>query len=142
MDNIFVDTDVIIDFLIDRKPFSDHSAIIFDLADKGDIKIWISSSSINNVYYIVRKILGNKQALSVIKDLSEIIEIQETGKNEILEALNSSFKDLEDAIQYYSALRNKEITAIITRNIKDFGNSTLAVFTPEIYLKTIIKRKL
>ena len=56
-------------------------------------------------------------------------------KDVILQALNSDFKDFEDALQNYSAELDKEIDLIITRNIKDFKNSKLAVMTPDNYMK-------
>ena len=56
--------------------------------------------------------------------------------NVVFRALNSDFKDFEDALQNYSAELNKEIDIIITRNIKDFKYSKLAVMTPDQFLKT------
>jgi hypothetical protein len=53
-------------------------------------------------------------------------------------SLNSNFRDFEDALQNYSAELNGQIDLIITRNIKDFKNSSLGVMTPENYLKTTI----
>ena len=56
-------------------------------------------------------------------------------KNVVLNALNSGFKDFEDALQNFSAIENGRIKIILTRNIKDFKKSDLAVLTPETYLK-------
>ncbi len=56
-------------------------------------------------------------------------------KSAVLNALNSEFKDFEDALQNFSAIENGEINIILTRNIKDFKKSELAVLTPETYLK-------
>ena len=56
-------------------------------------------------------------------------------KNAVLNALNSSFKDFEDALQNFSAIENGEISIILTRNLKDFKKSELAILTPETYLK-------
>lgn len=55
-------------------------------------------------------------------------------KEVVFNALNSKFKDFEDALQNFSVLRNGEITIILTRNIKDYKKSNLAVFTPATYL--------
>jgi len=56
-------------------------------------------------------------------------------KNAVLNALNSEFKDFEDALQNFSAIENGKIKVILTRNIKDFKKSKLAILTPETYLK-------
>jgi hypothetical protein len=53
----------------------------------------------------------------------------------VIDALNSKFKDFEDALQNYTAQNNGIITIILTRNSKDFKNSKLAVISPEMYLK-------
>ena len=66
--------------------------------------------------------------------LSEIVSIE---KNAVLDALNSDFKDFEDALQNFSAVENGEIKIILTRNLKDFKKSELAILTPETYLKGI-----
>ncbi|MCL6219586.1 hypothetical protein L1967_14920 [Zunongwangia sp. M21534] len=56
-------------------------------------------------------------------------------KEVVLGALNSKFKDFEDALQNFSAVENGEITIILTRNVKDYKKSELAVLTPETYLQ-------
>ena len=56
-------------------------------------------------------------------------------RNVVINALNSDFKDFEDALQNFSAIENEEIKVILTRNIKDFKKSELAILTPETYLK-------
>jgi predicted nucleic acid-binding protein len=136
MDKVFIDTDVIIDFLIDRQPHANHSSKIFDLADRGKVEIYISALSVNNVHYVTRKILGSKKAKTVISELLKFVKTQGVGENDILEALTDDIKDFEDAIQHSSATRIEGIKAIITRNTKDYKNSRLAVFTPETYLKS------
>ncbi len=133
---VFVDTDVIIDFLTDRNPFSDFSSLIFELHEKEIIEIHVSAVSINNIYYISRKIIGEKQARALISELIDNIEIVGTTKKEIEKALLTKFKDFEDSIQFTTALTIENIEAIITRNTKDYKHSTIAVFTPEIYLKS------
>ena len=68
--------------------------------------------------------------------LISITEILVINKDSILQALNSDFKDFEDALQNYSAEINGNISIIITRNLKDYKNSSLSVMSPENYLKT------
>jgi len=62
--------------------------------------------------------------------LEQFIETTDVTKSIVHIALNSNFKDFEDAVQYYSALSNN-VDAIITRNPKDFKNSKLLVLSPE-----------
>ena len=136
---VFVDSDVIIDFFIDREPFSNPASKIFEFNELGVIDVYVSAISINNIYYIIRKYLGHKAALRIIEELVEITELVRTSKREILQALKNDFKDFEDSIQYSSALTIKGIEAIITRNTRDYVKSEIAVFTAESYVKTKIK---
>ena len=132
---IFVDSDVVIDFFTDREPHVNPASEIFELNEQGMLKIYLSAVSINNIYYIVRKFLGHKKTIDVIELLTEMTEIIGTTKSEIIQALKNDFSDYEDSVQYSSALTIQGINAIITRNIKDYKNSKIAVMTPLNYLK-------
>jgi predicted nucleic acid-binding protein len=136
MKNVFIDTDVIIDFLIDRKPFSIEAARIFTLIDQQKIKGCVSSLSFSNLYYVLRKIGSHKKVISSLQKLSEFVDILEVDSEIIKSALFSDFKDFEDSIQYFTALENKKIDYIITRNIRDFRATSLPVMTPETFLST------
>jgi len=57
---LFVDSDVVIDFLTDREPHANPASELFDLNERGDVKLYLSAVSINNIYYITRKYLGHK----------------------------------------------------------------------------------
>ncbi len=113
---------------------------LFELNERGQVKLYMSAVSINNIYYIVRKFLGNKKTLEVIETLTEIMEIVGTTKKEIVQALRNKFTDYEDSGQYSSALTIKDLDLIITRNTKDYKNSSIAVMTPLNFLKMINKR--
>ena len=137
MKRIFIDTNVIIDFLADRKPFSEYAAILFQLAKEKKIKIFVAAISFNNTYYILRQVTSHKRAISLILDLEEYIEIQETNRVNLKKSLQSYFNDFEDAIQYYSAVQIGEIDVITTRNIKDFKKSEIPVLSPETTVKML-----
>ena len=136
---LFIDSDVVIDFFTDREPNANPASELFELNEQGTIKLYLSALSINNVYYIVRKFLGHKKTLEVIETLTEMTEIIGTTKAELVEALKSNFSDFEDSVQHASALNIKGIDAIITRNTKDYRNSSIAVMTPLNFLKLIEK---
>jgi len=132
---LFVDSDVVIDFFTDREPYANPASELFELNGQGNVKLYLSAVSINNIYYIVRKFLGHKKTLEVIETLTEMTEIVGTTKKEIIQALKNNFTDYEDSVQYSSALTIKDLDAIITRNIKDYRNSSIAVMTPLNFLK-------
>ena len=136
---LFIDSDVVIDFFTDRKPFSNFASEIFELNEKGVVKLYMSAVSINNIYYIVRKFLGHHKTIEIIELLTEITEIVGTTKNEVVQALKSNFSDFEDAIQYSSALKIENVDAITTRNVKDYKNASIPIMTPMTFIELIQK---
>ncbi len=138
MKSVLIDTDVILDFFFDRKPFSDDAARVLSLCESREIKGFITSVIISNVYYLLRQNSTHEKVVEKLRQLITITEVLTTDKDAIQKALNSNFRDFEDALQNYSAELNGQIDVIITRNIKDFKNSSLGVMNPENYLKTTI----
>lgn len=78
---VFVDTDVIIDYLTDRVPHANYSSLIFELHEQNHISIYISSLSVSNIFYVSRKIIGVKSTLNLIRQLTENIEVVGTTKS-------------------------------------------------------------
>ena len=139
MQKIFVDTDIIVDFLIDRKPFSEHAAIILTLSEYGHIRVCVSALTFANCYYILKKFSSHSKVISKLGQLTEMVEIIDVTKKSILDSLKSNFKDFEDSIQNETAKKDSQIKIIITRNIRDFHTSDLSIFTPDGYLKSLPK---
>ncbi len=137
MTHLFIDTDVIIDFLIDRKPFSREAAIIFTLIEQKKLKGYASSLTFSNLYYVLRKFESHNKVISKLESLSKILTIVKVEEQTIKKALASGFPDFEDSIQYFSAIENRKIDVIITRNTKDFKKSDISIMTPGDYLKTV-----
>jgi len=135
MDKVLIDTDVLLDFFFDRKPFSKFSTEILNLCEENKLNGFTTPVIISNVYYLLRKAAKHDIIIEKIKQLLSIIEIIKMDKNAVINALNSDFKDFEDALQNFSAIDNGYIRIILTRNIKDFKTSELAILTPETYLK-------
>ena len=130
MKRIFIDTNVVIDFLADRRPFSADAAKLFDLAVNAKLKIYISAVSYNNIYYILRQSLTHAATLKLLEQLADMTEIADVTNEIIRTSFKTDFKDYEDAIQYYCALTVPKIEFIVTRNTKDFRKSALPVLTP------------
>ena len=135
MDKVLIDTDVLLDFFFDRKPFAEYAAEILNLCEENKIVGFTTPVIISNVYYILRKTAKHDIIVEKIKQLLNIIDIIKIDKIAVLNALNSEFKDFEDALQNFSAIENGEIKVFLTRNIKDFKKSELAILSPETYLK-------
>ncbi len=137
MIDIFIDTDVIVDFLIDRKPHSREAAIIFTLIEQKKLKGFASSLTFSNLYYILRKIESRNKVIAKLDAISRLLTILKVDQQTIKSAIASGFIDFEDSIQYYCALNFKKIDVIITKNIKDYRGSEIPVMTPSEYLKIV-----
>jgi len=137
MDRVLIDTDVILDFFFDRKPFAEYATEILNLCEENKLSGFTTPLIISNVYYLLRKTAKHDIIVEKIKQLLSIIEIIKMNKNAVFNALNSEFKYFDDALQNFSAMENGEISVILTRNIKDFKKSELAILAPETYLKGI-----
>jgi len=135
---LFLDTNVMLDFLGERDPFYVSAAKIATLADKRSLQIIVSALSYATISYFLTKYDGlekTKDKLRKFKVISEICELDEV----IIEkGLNSEFSDFEDSLQYFSALR-AECDIIITRNGKDFKKSEIPVMSPDEFLNSIKK---
>jgi predicted nucleic acid-binding protein len=133
----FLDTNVVIDLLADRKPFSASASKLFEYADKGVVKLCISALSYTNIYYVVKNVCSHKEMILILRDLEALTETLDVTKTIISKSLHTDFKDFEDSVQYLTALWNPKTDAIVTRNVKDFKKSGLAVLTPEETLSII-----
>lgn len=131
MKNIFLDTNIVIDVLANRQPFSLLAAQLFDLSYREKIKIHISAVSYNNIYYILRQSLAHPETIKLLDSLAEMTEIVDITKAMVKQAIKSDFKDFEDALQYQCALSLKKIDCIVTRNPKDFRKSSIAILSPQ-----------
>ncbi len=132
----FLDSDVILDFLLNRDPFNFSADEIFEKAVNKEIQIYLSSLTVANIHYLLRKHFGNEGALDKITEILRICKILPVSEKEIFSAIKSGFSDFEDAIQNFAAIQNPEIKGIITRNSSDYKKSKIPVFTPEVFLST------
>ena len=134
MQRILIDTDVILDFFFDRTPFVDDAAAILSLCELKKISGFVTPVIVSNVYYLLRQGAKHDKVIQKLTELMTIIDVLSIDKQVIQTALTSDFKDFEDALQNYAAAHDGTIDCIVTRNVKDFKNSSLSVMTPDTFL--------
>lgn len=135
---VYIDTNVMLDFLGERDPFYLASAKIATLADKGKIEMVASALSYATVSYCLTKYEGLEKTKDKLRKFKVISKICDLDEKIIEKGLNSDFSDYEDSLQYFSALR-KECDILITRNGKDFKGAQIPVMTPDEFLNSIKK---
>jgi predicted nucleic acid-binding protein len=136
MKSVLIDTDVLLDFYLDLKPFSDDSLQLLLKCEQKQFRAYITPVIVANTYYILRRQATHHYVIERLQILLNTITILSMDQKQVLAALESKFTDFEDALQYFSAVNSNKIDAIITRNIKDFKKSALPVFTPNEFLAT------
>ena len=134
MKHYLVDTNVVIDMILDRED-ADAACAVFDGAERGEYALHICALSFTTLYYSMRKILTREQRLDVLTQLRGALNVAHVGASVIDMALKSGWKDFEDAVQNFSAVADPQITAIITRNTKDFKDSSLEVVDSVSFLQ-------
>jgi len=133
MKKIFVDSDVILDFLLNRQPFSDDIARVLENSLTDGTTICVSSVTITNLNYIIGRIENKNSAARKTAKILEIVKVENVGESTVKKSITSKFIDFEDGVQNYCAQESKH-TIIITRNTKDYKESKLAIMTPREYL--------
>jgi len=137
--SLFFDTDVILDVSIAREININDSVKILNLVEEGVCKGYTSTIIFSNTYYVQRKLIGHDISINFLKKLRLLLNVLNVDDLIIQKALESEFKDFEDAIQYFTA-KEHGIDCIITRNVGDYINhSFLPVYTPTEALKIIEK---
>lgn len=136
MEKVFVDTDIVLDLLSAREPHYIYAAELFSLSDEESVKLFVSALTFANVHYILSKQLSATKSRKLILKFKTLVHVLPVNDKIIELALASDFSDFEDAIQYNTAIDNG-ITVILTRNLRDFKKSDIAVLTSQQYLESL-----
>jgi predicted nucleic acid-binding protein len=137
MSKWFVDTNIIIDLLGDRKPFSNAAVCIFNLAEGRKISLFTSSHSIATCHYLLKKYKDEKSLREILLNLLEYLKVISVDEITIKNGLRSAHKDFEDSIQIFCAGTIPDMEGIITRNIKHFKESHIPAYSPEEICKKL-----
>ena len=139
MEKVLLDTDVVLDLLLKRPPFDRDALVLFQWAEQGRLEIGVSALSFSNIFFIARKILNRDKALDLLNLLDDLVQTCPVGQSTIRLALQSKFVDFEDAIQHFCALE-AGIPTLVTRNVRDYAKSELAIHTPDSFVKLLQKK--
>jgi predicted nucleic acid-binding protein len=129
----FLDSNILLDIVLERKPFYDNSLLVVEWCIKNASVTHIAWHSITNCFYLLRKELGAEQTIAVLDSLLEWVEIAPTSKRIALQGIKNAGNDFEDTLQYLCAEAAKS-ECLITRNPKDFKHSSVSVYTPDEFI--------
>jgi predicted nucleic acid-binding protein len=131
MKQIFVDTNILIDLLADRPPFSKFATQLFDLAEKKKVRLFTSSHAFATTHYLLKKHVGEKELRGLLYSLLDYIELIAIDSAVIKKSLLSNHKNFEDAIQIIAAGSVVSLDFIVSRNLKDFKDAGITVMPPD-----------
>jgi predicted nucleic acid-binding protein len=131
MIRVFLDTNILVDLIADRQPFSKYVIEIFKRADAKSVKLFASSHSIATTHYLLKKYLDEKSLREVLYDLFDYLTVVPVDADVLKKGLRSRHKDFEDAIQVFCASGIEKIDCIVTRNTKDYKGCEILVLTPD-----------
>lgn len=135
----YIDCNILLDWLLDREPFSSYSAKIIELTETRKILGLVSPLTLANTYYIIAKELNKKIADEFIIDSLRIFSVPGISLKNVKEAVSGRFKDFEDDVHSFVAAENN-VDFLITRNKRDFKNDKFKVLDAEEFLRIIEKK--
>ena len=127
---VLFDTNVLIDFLLDRAPFADAAADLLSRVDRGQIEGLACATSITTIFYLAQKALGQSEARRHISAVLSILEVAAVNRITLERAAESAVADYEDAV-VVEAARQANATCIVTRDEKDFAKSSVPAHSPD-----------
>ena len=133
---VLFDTNIILDVLLDRKPFAEHASFLLSKVERAEINGFLCATTVTTIHYLLSKHLDKEKARISISSIVGLFEIASVNRIVIESALKSKFTDFEDSVLHESA-RHAGVEYIITRNIKDFKKSKIPVFTPTEFLSIL-----
>jgi predicted nucleic acid-binding protein len=133
---IFLETNVMLDFLGERIPCYDSIARVLSFLESNKFTIIVSPISYAIVSYFLSKSEGDRIAVEKLRKFKVISDVCIIDEQTIEKGLNSDFSDFEDALQFYNAVESN-CDIILTRNAKDFKKATLPVMSPDEFLNSL-----
>lgn len=134
--NVLFDTNIILDVLLDREPFSEHAVYLMSLVERSEINGFLSATTVTTIHYLLSKYLDREKSKESITALMALFEVASVNRLVIENALHSKFTDFEDSVLHESA-RHAGAECIITRDIKDFKSSKIPTYTPFEFLSML-----
>ena len=133
---LLIDTNIVLDHLLDRKPFNQAAGWIFAETERGQLEAFLGATTVTTVHYLLAKSLGVEAARIAIEQLLRLFEVAPITRSVLASALLLKFSDFEDAVLHEAAV-HVGADAIITRNVKDFHRADIAVYSSDEFVTSM-----
>lgn len=140
MMRILLDTNVVLDYLLDREPFAEMAAGVWEAHRQGHIEAYVSAITPLNIFYIARKLKGVAIARQIVEGLLSECRIAMVDGYVLSDAATLPLGDYEDAVQVASAMHSR-LDGIVTRDLKDYPAAPLPVYSPPALLMALAQSR-
>lgn len=130
---ILIDTNIILDHLLDRAPFNKAATHIFSETERGQLDAFIGGTTVTTIHYLVTKALGSKTARMALEQLLRLFEVAPITRTVLASALLLKFPDFEDAVLHEAAM-HVGAQAIVTRDTKGFQQASIPVYSSDDFV--------
>lgn len=131
---VLIDTNLVLDLLLNRKPFVAKAVQVFKQAEKGHIEAYLTANSVTDIVYILRKAYSGDQIKENLQNMFGFIKIMNVTASDIIGAFKLDMPDYEDALLVQCA-KAASIDYIVTRNKKDFNDCPVECLSPEEWVE-------
>lgn len=133
---VLIDTNIILDFLLQRSPFCEDAELLFQLIDSGQVIGYVTATTLTDIFYIAHKHTRSiEQARQAVSEILTVMQICPVNRAVLEAALNSGLTDFEDAVQIFCAVA-QGLDSILTRDNQGFLSSPIPVFSIQELLQS------
>lgn len=126
---VLLDTNVVLDVLLQRGEWAAAAQAVWDASDAGRLESCVSASSLTDIYYITRRLVGRREARKALRICMDNLTLLTISADVLEQAWSFGHEDFEDAVQIAAAAKHG-LDAIVTRDASDFAGSPIAVVSP------------
>ena len=134
---VLVDTNIMLDALLEREPFVRDARPLLEAIDSGQIRGYVAATTITNIFYIVRRQTRSiERARESVSQTLAAMQICSVNSDILEVAFASNLRDFEDAVQLACAIA-ENLDAIITRNPQDFAGAALPILSASELIESL-----
>lgn len=130
MRRVLIDTNVVLDVLLDRRAHVEASAAVWAAVERGSVEGMLAAHAVTTIHYLIRKELGTAKAKRTLSAVLRVFKVAAVDAGAIQDALELDLSDFEDAVTV-SAARAAACDFVVTRDPKGFRGASIRCLTPE-----------
>ena len=129
MKRILLDVNVVLDVLLDRRPFANASSAVWSAIEEGTAEGLLSAHAVTTLHYLNARAVGGAAAGETTEALLSVFDVAPVDEGVLRDAVALRWEDFEDAVTA-AAARQSRCDVLVTRNPRDFRKSPVRVMAP------------